>query len=80
MNKIWIRLGIDLEITSEEAAILMNGAAYEGKSIIEKAIKDHRFSMNGESYIPEVSVEEYNERYKTNFEVGCYEFELYEEG
>lgn len=79
MNKIWMRLGIDLEITPEEAIILMEGAAYEGKSVIEKAIKDDRFSMNGETYIPKVSVEDYNRIYGTNFEICDYDFELCEE-
>lgn len=72
---IWMRLGISLRGTEEEIESLFNDdeKSYE---TLTKILQERRFEINGDSYIPETVVEEYNKEYNTEHEVGDYGFEL----
>jgi len=65
-HRIWMRLGISLLATEEEAdAILKNedGNTWWVKQIIQEG----RYEIEGESYIPSCSVEDYNQEHGTDY-------------
>ena len=72
---IWMRLGISLRGTKEEIESLFNDdeKSYE---TLTKILQERRFEIDGDSYIPETVVEEYNKEYNTQHEVGDYGFNL----
>lgn len=72
---IWMRLGITLRGTEEEIESLFNDdeKSYE---TLTKILQERRFEIDGDSYIPETVVEEYNKEYNTQHEVGDYGFNL----
>ena len=72
---IWMRLGISLRGTEEEIESLFNDdeKSYE---TLTKILQERRFEIDGDSYIPETVVEEYNKEYNTQHEVGDYGFNL----
>ncbi len=72
---IWMRLGITLRGTKEEIESLFadDDKSYE---VLTKILQERRFEINGDSYIPQPQVEEYNEEYGTSHEAVDYSFEL----
>ena len=72
---IWMRLGITLRGTKDEIEALFNDdeKSYE---TLTKILQERRFEIDGDSYIPEKVVEEYNKEYNTQHEVGDYGFNL----
>lgn len=72
---IWMRLGITLSGTEEEIESLFNDddRSYE---VLTKILQERRFEITGDSYIPEPSVEGYNDEYGTEHKVMEYGFEL----
>lgn len=72
---IWMRLGISLRGTREEIESLFNDDEKSYKTLT-KILQDRRFEIDGDSYIPEKEVEEYNKEYNTQHEVGDYGFNL----
>ena len=74
-RSIWMRLGVTLKGTKEEIESLFNDdeKSYE---TLTKILKERRFEIDGDSYIPETVVEEYNKEYNTQHEVGDYGFNL----
>jgi hypothetical protein len=72
---IWMRLGITLRGAKEEIESLLadDDKSYE---VLTKILQERRFEINGDSYIPQPQVEEYNEEYGTSHEAGDYSFEL----
>jgi hypothetical protein len=72
---IWMRLGITIRGSEEEMESLFNEdkKSYE---TLTKILQERRFEINGDSYIPETKVEEYNKEYNTQHEVGDYGFNL----
>ena len=72
---LWMRLGVGLRISeAEEAVIFANDGRAE--RLLQKIIAEGRFVPDGDTYIPEVTVEEYNRKYGTEYEVGDIEFNL----
>ena len=72
---VWMRLGVLLRGTEEEIESLFNDdeKSYE---TLTKILQERRFEIDGDSYIPETVVEEYNKEYNTQHEVGDYGFNL----
>lgn len=76
--RIWLRVGGHIEVTEEQADIIFSGDWHYEKQaveIIRNAIKEG-FDVDGDTYIPEPSVEVVNENYGTSYEPGDYGFEL----
>ena len=70
---LWMRLGVGLRISeAEEAVIFANDGRAE--RLLQKIIAEGRFVPDGDTYIPEVTVEEYNQEYGTEYETGDIEF------
>lgn len=71
-RQIWLRLGITLLCDAQEIESVING---DDETLI-KLLRKCKFFVDGNSYIPESSIEEYNEDYGTNHPIKDVEFEL----
>ena len=72
--KIWMRVGATLYLNEKEAELLLNGDNNEAKDLLKRMIYDNRFRLDGETYIPESSVEEFNEMYDKHYQPDEYEY------
>jgi len=61
---VWMRVGISLDCTAEEAEAIMSG---EGADLISEMVYEGRFSLDGDAYVPDSVVEEYDAAYGTNY-------------
>lgn len=73
---IWMRLGVTLKGTKEEIETLFSDDYEASRNALMKILTESRYNFDGDSYIPEPCVEEYNETYGTNHEVGEVSFNL----
>lgn len=64
---LFIRLGVTITGTKEEIEGVLSGDCGYGRFLIRDLINSGRFYMYGETYVPESSVTEYNEKYGTDF-------------
>ena len=70
---LWMRLVVGISISeAEEAVIFANDGRAE--RLLQKIIAEGRFVPDGDTYIPELTVEEYNQEYGTEYETGDIEF------
>lgn len=76
MNKIWMRAGVTLKATVEEIETLLSDRYDAAQDTLCKILSEGRFSFDGNSYIPETAVQDYNEKYGAGFEAEESEFEL----
>ena len=76
MKKLWIRAGVSLEITDEEEKILLSQGKEEGTKVLRNIVSEGRFSLDGESYIPEPSVRDFNETNGTHYQVQEYDWDV----
>ena len=65
-RKIWLRMGVTLTGTREEIHKLISEGDFG--SMLEKG----NWEFGGDSYIPEESIDEYNNEYGENYEVKEY--------
>lgn len=68
-RRIWMRLGVTLEGTKEEIETLLSDDYDLSKNALKKILTEGRYKVDGDSYIPETCVEEYNNDYGTDHEV-----------
>lgn len=71
-RQIWIRLGVLVCGDAQQIESVIKGDA----ETLVSLVKEQKFFIDGNSYIPESSVEEYNEDYGTNHQIKDVEFEL----
>jgi len=76
-RRLWIRLGVSLQITAAEEAILFGDDREAATEALRHILAEERFTPDGDSYIPEPTVEEYNKEYGTKYEPGEYDFDIY---
>ena len=78
MKQLWMRAGINLSLTDEEAgAILAPGASADAiEQTVKKIILEGRFCFSGESYIPQPCVEQYNDAYGTAYKADDIDFDI----
>ncbi len=76
MNELWMRVGMTFRLTDEEVEAILNPADGEASmgAIIRKAFAEGRFALDGETYIPEGVVEEYNALHGTAYEACDYDY------
>lgn len=75
-KEIWVRLGCSLSLTNEEIEKALSGDSDQLRDIITTAIAEQRFRLDGESYIPESCVEDFNEEHGTSYPVEDYETDI----
>lgn len=66
-RNLWIRLGAMLRITVEEEAAIFCGDPAQAYATLKRSLSEGRYDFDGESYIPEVSIEDFNRKYRTNY-------------
>jgi len=78
MNELWMRVGMTFRFTEEEidAILNQNDGAPSMRTVIRRAFDEGRFELDGDTYVPEVSVEEYNRENGTAYDVCEYECSL----
>lgn len=78
MRQLWMRAGINLNLSEEEAdAILASGATADDiEAVVKKIIVEGRFCFSGESYIPQPCVEQFNDSYGTSYKADDIDFEV----
>jgi hypothetical protein len=70
MKKLWVRLGVSLNLTEEEVGSLLGDDCVvmkDREKIIRNIISENRFEIDGECYAPEASVKDFNCEYDTEF-------------
>lgn len=72
--KIWMRVGATLYLNDKEAELLLNGDNDEAKDLLKRMIYDNRFRLDGESYIPESAITDFNEKYDKHYQEDEYEY------
>ena len=72
--KLWCRIGATLYLNEKEADLLLNGDNNEAKDLLKRMIYDNRFRLDGESYVPESSIEEFNEMYDKHYQEDEYDY------
>lgn len=75
MYELWARVGISFRLTEEEIRSILssNSGEHNMKNILSSAFTEGRFDLDGETYIPEASIEDINRRHNDNYEVCEYE-------
>lgn len=78
MRQLWMRAGLNLSLTEEEAnAILAPGASADAiDQTVKKIILEGRYSFSGESYIPQPCIEQYNDAYGTDYKADDIDFNI----
>ena len=77
-RKVWLRLGITLSGAEQDIEQVVSGAeGCEDKLI--GLLKEGSFVIDGDTYIPEPCIEQYNETYDTKHEVGDVGYCLYDD-
>lgn len=67
---VWMRLGISLLGSKEEIEKVLQG----DEAALTQLLQEHKFNIDGESYIPGSSIESYNSENGTDFEEGDVNF------
>lgn len=64
---LWIRLGATLRITVEEEAAIFCSDPAQACAALKRSLSEGRYDFDGESYIPEASIEDFNREYHTSY-------------
>lgn len=67
MRKIWMRLGVSIEMFENEEKKIFGEDKEAAAEAVRKIVCDGRFLLDGDSYIPETSVEDFNSLYGTKY-------------
>lgn len=73
MKELWMRVGVTFKLTDEEAERIFCGGSDDMYDVIKTAMAEGRFAVEGETYVPECAVYNFNENYGTNYAHGDYE-------
>ena len=76
MKNLWARLGVTMSLTDDEIERLIGegqAAMSDREKILTKVIADGRFTLDGETYIPQEAVTDFNEEYNASYEENDYE-------
>ena len=76
MKKLWARLGVTMSLTDDEVNALIGddqASMRDREGILIKVIRDGRFALDGETYVPQEAVSDFNEEYDASYEENDYE-------
>lgn len=60
---IWLRLGVTISASKKDIESLLNG----DEETLKRLIRENKFVLDGESYIPTEEVDAYNDEHGTDF-------------
>lgn len=66
-RKLWARLGVSLRITAEEETAIFGPDEDLSAKALRKIVMEGRFAPDGDSYVPEPTVDQFNEDYGTAY-------------
>ena len=66
-RNLWIRLGAALRITADEEAAIFCCDPAQALAALKCSLSEGRYDFDGESYIPEASIEDFNREYYTSY-------------
>ena len=72
-NELFVRLGIFINPTDEEMDKILKGDI----ATLQKVIKENRYEIGGDTYVPSTVIESYNEENGTDYNADDIGFELY---
>ena len=72
---VWLRLGVTVNGSPDEIESLFSQSE-AADATLAKILKEGRYKIEYDTYIPEPSVEQYNASYGTNHVVGDYEIKV----
>jgi len=75
-RRLWLRLGVSLRITAAEEAVLFGDDREAAARALRHILAEGRFKPDGDSYIPEPTVLEYNREYGMTYASGEYDFDV----
>ena len=67
LRNVWARVGMSLLVTPEEEKAIFEGDYLEGKEAVMRVIEAGRSSVDGETYIPQECIEDFDEAYGTEY-------------
>lgn len=67
MRRLWMRLGVSLELTEAEETAIFCGDGNDAEVALLEIVNSGRAKLDGDSYIPSVCIEEFNEAYGTDY-------------
>lgn len=67
MRTIWIRLGVSMDMFESEEKKIFGEDKEAAAEAVRKIVCDGRFLLDGDSYIPETAVEDFNSLYGTKY-------------
>lgn len=67
LRNVWARVGMSLLVTPEEERAIFEGDYLEGKEAVMRVIEAGRASVDGETYIPQECIEEFDEEHGTDY-------------
>ena len=68
LKQVWARVGMTLDITPEEEKSIFEGDYLAGKAAVKRVVMDGRASLDGETYIPEECIEDFDDEYGTHYQ------------
>jgi hypothetical protein len=75
-HKLWMRLGVTLNITDDEADAIMGEDKHNSTLTLRSVLRAGRFEPDGDSYIPGESIESYNHVHGTEYDDTDVDFNL----
>ena len=75
-HKLWMRLGVTLNITDDEADAIMGEDKNASVDTLLGVLRACRFEPDGDSYIPGESIESYNHAHGTEYDDADVDFNL----
>lgn len=67
LRHVWARVGMTLDVTAAEEKAIFEGDYFTGKEAVMRVIEAGRASVDGETYIPEECIEDFDQEYGTNY-------------
>ena len=68
---IWARLGVEIEISSEEAKTIFGEDERASERLLQEKIRQGKFKPSGDSYIPSSCIADFDKRYGTDYADEC---------
>lgn len=69
-RKLWMRLGVVLNMTAKEAETILGEDTDAACEAIQRIIEAGRFRPEGDSYIPQEAIQNFNDTYGTSYDEG----------
>ena len=64
---VWARLGAEIDISLEEAGVVFGSDKKASAQLLQQKVNEGKFKITGDSYIPDMSMMEFDERYGTDY-------------